>query len=235
MFASTRVKRKQPVKAVRQQALFIPAELIKELSTHRLKKEKKQKTDQILSPHRTAVKGNSGAGSPPGMSTPKKHSEMKGDMEICSDTAVSEQTRQHNRTPPALWQPRLRGALPARLRLCLRTAVGAHTHANSHRCSHFNRMNMFTNTPAAQHRIPWRFTIDSHCVLTRPTIYSPTLFIISPGRRWCCCFHKADGFWVFQTWIRLLSSALFFLQENALKLWLCGFLFYYYYYYYYYL
>uniref|UniRef100_UPI0037E8F42B nck-associated protein 5-like n=1 Tax=Semicossyphus pulcher TaxID=241346 RepID=UPI0037E8F42B len=37
---------------------------------------------------RTAVKGNSLAASPPGISTPKKHSDMKGDMEICTDTAT---------------------------------------------------------------------------------------------------------------------------------------------------
>lgn len=48
------------------------------------------KTDQILFPRRTAVKGNCVAASPPGISTPRKHSEMKGDMEICPDTAVSE-------------------------------------------------------------------------------------------------------------------------------------------------
>ncbi|XP_026157625.1 nck-associated protein 5-like isoform X2 [Mastacembelus armatus] len=36
---------------------------------------------------RTAVKGSMAA-SPPGISTPKKHSEMKGDMEICPDTAT---------------------------------------------------------------------------------------------------------------------------------------------------
>ncbi|KAM8722108.1 nck-associated protein 5-like isoform 2-T2 [Acanthopagrus schlegelii] len=37
---------------------------------------------------RNAVKGNCVAASPPGISTPKKHGEMKGDMEICSDTAT---------------------------------------------------------------------------------------------------------------------------------------------------
>ncbi|XP_039998042.1 nck-associated protein 5-like isoform X2 [Xiphias gladius] len=37
---------------------------------------------------RTAVKSNSVAASPPGISTPKKHSEMKADMEICPDTAT---------------------------------------------------------------------------------------------------------------------------------------------------
>ncbi|XP_028287880.1 nck-associated protein 5-like isoform X2 [Parambassis ranga] len=37
---------------------------------------------------RTAVKGNSMSASPPGISTPKKHSEMKGDMEMCPDTAT---------------------------------------------------------------------------------------------------------------------------------------------------
>uniref|UniRef100_A0A669EE63 NCK associated protein 5 n=1 Tax=Oreochromis niloticus TaxID=8128 RepID=A0A669EE63_ORENI len=42
--------------------------------------------------NKTAVKGSSVATSPPGISTPKKHSETKGDMEICSDTAVSGQT-----------------------------------------------------------------------------------------------------------------------------------------------
>ncbi|KAM6893127.1 nck-associated protein 5-like isoform 2-T2 [Lycodopsis pacificus] len=36
---------------------------------------------------RTAVKGNCVAASPPGISTPNMHSEMKGDMEICPDTA----------------------------------------------------------------------------------------------------------------------------------------------------
>lgn len=33
-----------------------------------------------------------GSSVPPGISTPKKHVEMKGDMEICPDTAVSETT-----------------------------------------------------------------------------------------------------------------------------------------------
>ncbi|XP_054479430.1 nck-associated protein 5-like [Anoplopoma fimbria] len=37
---------------------------------------------------RSAVKGNCVAASPPGISTPKKHSEMQGDMEICPDTAT---------------------------------------------------------------------------------------------------------------------------------------------------
>uniref|UniRef100_UPI003AAC1F05 nck-associated protein 5-like n=1 Tax=Centroberyx gerrardi TaxID=166262 RepID=UPI003AAC1F05 len=37
---------------------------------------------------RTAVKGDSPAASVPGISMPKKHSEMKGDMEICTDTAT---------------------------------------------------------------------------------------------------------------------------------------------------
>ncbi|XP_051797840.1 nck-associated protein 5 isoform X3 [Acanthochromis polyacanthus] len=37
---------------------------------------------------RTAMKGNSVTASPPGISTPKKHGEMKGDMEICPDTAT---------------------------------------------------------------------------------------------------------------------------------------------------
>ncbi|XP_047432355.1 nck-associated protein 5-like isoform X3 [Mugil cephalus] len=37
---------------------------------------------------RAAVKSNSVAAPPPGISTPKKHAEMKGDMEICTDTAT---------------------------------------------------------------------------------------------------------------------------------------------------
>ncbi|XP_069020027.1 nck-associated protein 5-like isoform X2 [Embiotoca jacksoni] len=37
---------------------------------------------------RTAVKGNSVTASPPGISTPRKHSEMKGNMEICPDAAT---------------------------------------------------------------------------------------------------------------------------------------------------
>uniref|UniRef100_A0A3Q3CJA4 NCK associated protein 5 n=1 Tax=Haplochromis burtoni TaxID=8153 RepID=A0A3Q3CJA4_HAPBU len=45
---------------------------------------------------RTAVKGNSVATSPPGISTPKKHSETKGDMEICSDTATLIMTEKIN-------------------------------------------------------------------------------------------------------------------------------------------
>lgn len=40
---------------------------------------------------RTAVKVGSVAASPPAVSTPKKHSELKGDTQICADTAVSEQ------------------------------------------------------------------------------------------------------------------------------------------------
>ncbi|XP_062270498.1 nck-associated protein 5-like [Scomber scombrus] len=45
---------------------------------------------------RTAVKGNFVAASPPGISTPKKHSEMKGDMEICPDTATLLMTQKIN-------------------------------------------------------------------------------------------------------------------------------------------
>ncbi|XP_050922069.1 nck-associated protein 5 isoform X2 [Lates calcarifer] len=45
---------------------------------------------------RTAVKGNSVAASPPGISTPKKHGEMKGDMEICPDTATLIMTQRIN-------------------------------------------------------------------------------------------------------------------------------------------
>ncbi|XP_019207363.1 nck-associated protein 5 isoform X4 [Oreochromis niloticus] len=45
---------------------------------------------------RTAVKGSSVATSPPGISTPKKHSETKGDMEICSDTATLIMTEKIN-------------------------------------------------------------------------------------------------------------------------------------------
>uniref|UniRef100_A0A8C2WT49 NCK associated protein 5 n=2 Tax=Cyclopterus lumpus TaxID=8103 RepID=A0A8C2WT49_CYCLU len=37
---------------------------------------------------RTAVKGNCVAASPPGISTPKKHSDTRRDMEICADTAT---------------------------------------------------------------------------------------------------------------------------------------------------
>ncbi|XP_059183874.1 nck-associated protein 5-like [Centropristis striata] len=45
---------------------------------------------------RSAVKGNCVAASPPGISTPKKHSEMKGDMEICPDTATLIMTQKIN-------------------------------------------------------------------------------------------------------------------------------------------
>ncbi|XP_042368898.1 nck-associated protein 5-like isoform X2 [Plectropomus leopardus] len=45
---------------------------------------------------RTAVKGNCVSASPPGMSTPKKHSEMKGDMEICPDTDTLIMTQKIN-------------------------------------------------------------------------------------------------------------------------------------------
>ncbi|XP_026217512.1 nck-associated protein 5-like isoform X2 [Anabas testudineus] len=45
---------------------------------------------------RTALKGNGVAASPPGISTPKKHGEMKGDMEICSDTATLIMTQKIN-------------------------------------------------------------------------------------------------------------------------------------------
>ncbi|XP_074520762.1 nck-associated protein 5-like isoform X2 [Halichoeres trimaculatus] len=45
---------------------------------------------------RTAVKGNSLAASPPEISSPKKHSEMKGDMEICTDTATLLMTQKIN-------------------------------------------------------------------------------------------------------------------------------------------
>ncbi|XP_070813790.1 nck-associated protein 5-like isoform X2 [Chaetodon trifascialis] len=45
---------------------------------------------------RTAAKGNSVTASPPGISTPKKHGEMKGDMEICPDTATLLMTQKIN-------------------------------------------------------------------------------------------------------------------------------------------
>ncbi|KAM9328225.1 nck-associated protein 5-like [Pholidichthys leucotaenia] len=45
---------------------------------------------------RTAGKGNSVVASQPGISTPKKHSEMKGDMEICPDTATLIMTEKLN-------------------------------------------------------------------------------------------------------------------------------------------
>ncbi|XP_031708260.1 nck-associated protein 5-like isoform X2 [Anarrhichthys ocellatus] len=45
---------------------------------------------------RTAVKGNCVAASPPGISTPNMHSEMKGDMEICPDTATLLMTQKIN-------------------------------------------------------------------------------------------------------------------------------------------
>ncbi|KAM7375309.1 hypothetical protein PAMA_014419 [Pampus argenteus] len=45
---------------------------------------------------RSAVKSNSVAASPPGISTPKKHSEIKGDMEICPDTATLIMTQKIN-------------------------------------------------------------------------------------------------------------------------------------------
>uniref|UniRef100_A0A8C2WXH3 NCK associated protein 5 n=1 Tax=Cyclopterus lumpus TaxID=8103 RepID=A0A8C2WXH3_CYCLU len=57
---------------------------------------KKKKLSKSHFLRRTAVKGNCVAASPPGISTPKKHSDTRRDMEICADTAVSEQIRQHN-------------------------------------------------------------------------------------------------------------------------------------------
>ncbi|XP_063734019.1 nck-associated protein 5-like isoform X3 [Eleginops maclovinus] len=45
---------------------------------------------------RTAVKGSCEAAAPPGISTPKRHSEMKGDMEICPDTATLIMTQKIN-------------------------------------------------------------------------------------------------------------------------------------------
>ncbi|XP_074483609.1 nck-associated protein 5-like isoform X1 [Sebastes fasciatus] len=45
---------------------------------------------------RTSVKGNCVAASPPGISTPKKHSEMRGDMEVCPDTATLIMTQKIN-------------------------------------------------------------------------------------------------------------------------------------------
>ncbi|KAK1876622.1 hypothetical protein KUDE01_001945, partial [Dissostichus eleginoides] len=45
---------------------------------------------------RTAVKGSCEAASPPGISTPKKYSEMKGDMEIFPDTATLIMTQKIN-------------------------------------------------------------------------------------------------------------------------------------------
>ncbi|KAM3857093.1 nck-associated protein 5-like [Diretmus argenteus] len=45
---------------------------------------------------RTAVKGDAVAASLPGISMPKKHSEMKGDMEICTDTATIIMTQKIN-------------------------------------------------------------------------------------------------------------------------------------------
>nr|XP_046238558.1 nck-associated protein 5-like isoform X3 [Scatophagus argus] len=45
---------------------------------------------------RTAVKGNCVAASPPGIPTPKKHGEMKGDMKICPDSATLLMTQKIN-------------------------------------------------------------------------------------------------------------------------------------------
>ncbi|KAM3585294.1 uncharacterized protein V6R79_013311 [Siganus canaliculatus] len=45
---------------------------------------------------RTAVKGNCVTASPPGIQAPKKHSELKGDMEICPDTATLIMTQKIN-------------------------------------------------------------------------------------------------------------------------------------------
>ncbi|XP_023275981.1 nck-associated protein 5 isoform X4 [Seriola lalandi dorsalis] len=45
---------------------------------------------------RSALKGNPVSASPPGISTPKKHSEMKGDMEICPDTTTLIMTQRIN-------------------------------------------------------------------------------------------------------------------------------------------
>ncbi|XP_069377087.1 nck-associated protein 5-like isoform X3 [Paralichthys olivaceus] len=45
---------------------------------------------------RTAVKGNCVSAPPPGMSTPKKHGDLKGDMEICPDTATLLMTQRIN-------------------------------------------------------------------------------------------------------------------------------------------
>lgn len=73
---------KQQVNAIYQQTCFGTCKLI----------IADAKTDQGRFYCRTALKGNCVAASPPGSSTPRKHGEMKGDMEICSDTAVSEQT-----------------------------------------------------------------------------------------------------------------------------------------------
>ncbi|XP_068446999.1 nck-associated protein 5-like isoform X2 [Clinocottus analis] len=48
---------------------------------------------------RTAVKGNCVTASPPGISTPKKHSDMKGDVEICADTATLLMSQKINLRP----------------------------------------------------------------------------------------------------------------------------------------
>lgn len=112
-------------------------------------------TDQILFPHRTAVKGNSVVASPPGISTPKKHGEMKGDMEICPDTAVSEQTRHRNRLS---FLHRVSGSVCLdRFSHSYSTCACSQTHPRS--------------PLPLQHHIPRRHAIDSHRVLTQPTIH----------------------------------------------------------------
>lgn len=50
-----------------------------------------EQANAVLFLLRTAVKVGSVAASPPAVSTPKKHGELKGDAQICADAAVSEQ------------------------------------------------------------------------------------------------------------------------------------------------
>ena len=57
----------------------------------KLRKRTGMEPNQISFHRRSAVKGNSVAATPPSISTPKKHGDVKGDAQICADAAVSEE------------------------------------------------------------------------------------------------------------------------------------------------
>ena len=140
---------------------------------------------------RAAAKGNSVSASPPAISSPRKHGELKGDLQICPDAAVSAQI-----TPPTSLRPLL----------CSDPPRGFHASTET-------RTSTSTSPPAASsasksHReARYRFTLcsDSACSTIHRPLLSSLLFsfllfiffISSSGSRCscrCCSHHRDEGF-----------------------------------------
>lgn len=119
------------------------------LSALRLDKGADRHKTNISFPRRTAVKVNGVTASPPAMSTPKKHGETKADMQICTETAVSEQTSANFCCSCTFWTE-ANMQIPTGFSFCFTLKQNFH--------------------PPLQLHIPGRLSIDLHCVLTQPTV-----------------------------------------------------------------